>query len=408
MGVGATLLATVVLILLLKGLGRLVRRLQSQIHGWRGTNIRGLRIKNYEILSAERMVEVLASILRGARIVAVILLLYFYVPLVFSFFPWTRDLGTTVLGYVVHPLWNIAKGLVGYVPSAFAIAAIVVVTHYLLRLIHLLFRALENGNIQFEGFHKDWAEPTYKIVRFLVLAFALVLIFPYLPGSGSDAFKGVSVFFGLLLSLGSSSAISNAISGIVITYMRPFQTGDRVKIADTTGDVVQRTLLVTRIRTIKNVQITVPNAMVLSSHIVNYSAAASEGGLILHTSVTIGYDAPWRRVHELLIEAAGATDDILEDPKPFVLQTALDDFYVRYELNAYTGNPPAMARIYSDLHRNIQDAFNAAGVEIMSPHYGALRDGNHTTIPETHLPQGYKPPAFRVTRAGDGETQSAE
>lgn len=186
------------------------------------------------------------------------------------------------------------------------------------------------------------------------------------------------------------------VSGVVITYMRPFRIGDRVKIADTTGDVVEKTLLVTRIRTTKNVDITIPNAMVLGSHIINFSSSANEKGLILHTTVTIGYDVPWNKVHELLISASNETEHILKEPKPFVLQTSLDDFYVSYELNAYTNEPGKMARIYSQLHSKIQDKFNEAGVEIMSPHYGAMRDGNQTTIPENYLPKTYEPPAFKI------------
>ena len=160
----------------------------------------------------------------------------------------------------------------------------------------------------------------------------------------------------------------------------------------------KKTLLVTRIRTIKNVDITVPNAMVLSSHITNFSSSAQDYGLILHTTVTIGYDAPWRQVHELLIAAAQATGNILEQPVPFVLQTSLDDFYVSYQINAYTDKPSVMARTYSELHQNIQEKFNEGGIEIMSPHYSTLRDGNQTTIPESYLPESYKQPTFRVSK----------
>jgi small-conductance mechanosensitive channel len=201
----------------------------------------------------------------------------------------------------------------------------------------------------------------------------------------------------LLFSLGSTSIVANIVAGVILTYMRPFKVGDRVKIADTTGDIVEKTILVTRIQTIKNVLITIPNAMVLGSHIINYSSSAgSSEPLILHTAVTIGYDAPWRKVHELLIAAAQATEHVLAEPKPYVLQLSLDDFYVRYELNAYTDSPRTMARIYSDLHQNIQDMFNEAGVEIMSPHYKAIRDGNQTAIPEESLPGSYVAPSFRV------------
>ena len=256
-------------------------------------------------------------------------------------------------------------------------------TRYFLRLVRFFFAEVESGHVQFEGFYAEWAQPTYKLLRVVVIAFAFVMAFPYIPGSSSPAFQGVSVFFGLLLSLGSSSAIGNIVAGIVITYMRPFKIGDRVKMSDTIGDVIEKNLLVTRIRTIKNVDVTVPNAIVLGSHITNFSAHEKSEGLILHTSVTIGYDSPWVQVHELLIAAALVTESITQNKKPFVLQTALDDFYVEYQINAYTSDAKRMAVTLSELHKNIQNEFNRAGVEIMSPHYASLRDGNTITIPGT-------------------------
>jgi small-conductance mechanosensitive channel len=233
-------------------------------------------------------------------------------------------------------------------------------------------------------------------VRFLILAFTAVVVFPYLPGSHSPAFQGISIFLGLLFSLGSTSAIANVVAGSVLTYTRAFQLGDRVQIGETIGDVVEKSLLVTRIRTIKNVDISIPNAMVLGSHIINFSSAAEGAGLILHTSVTIGYDAPWRTVHKLLVDAALGCDHILKTPEPFVLQTSLNDFYVSYEINAYTDKPEAMASTYSAMHQNIQDKFYEAGVEIMSPHYSSLRDGNKAAIPQSYLAKNYAAPPFRV------------
>ena len=191
------------------------------------------------------------------------------------------------------------------------------------------------------------------------------------------------------------------VAGVVLTYMRPFRIGDRVKIADTMGDIMEKTLLVTRVRTIKNVDVSIPNAMVLGSHIINFSSSAKERGLILHTTVTIGYDVPWKKVHELLVSAAKTSENILETPAPFILQTSLDDSYVSYELNAYTDRPDKMAVTYSELHQNIQEKFNEAGVEIMSPHYSAVRDGNHTAIPDEYLPKGYKPKTFRIFPFGN-------
>jgi small-conductance mechanosensitive channel len=245
---------------------------------------------------------------------------------------------------------------------------------------------VEVENIRVTGFHRDWARPTFNILRFLLYAFMLVIIFPYLPGSHSPAFQGVSVFLGVLLSLGSSSAISNIVSGLVITYMRPFKIGDRVKIGDVIGDVTEKNMLVTRIRTIKNEDITIPNSSVLSASTINYSSNTrpTDTGLILHTTVTIGYDTPWQDMHKALIAAANRTDLILQQPEPFVLQTSLDDFYVSYQLNAYTRSANEQQNIYSQLHQNIQDCCAEAGIEIMSPHYRSQRDGNTTTIPEQY------------------------
>lgn len=380
-GAGLTLVTTIVALLIFLVFNRLFPALYRLIDRSRRTRIPALRIQRLEVFSADRVADALLFVARALRIVAVIVVLYVYLPLVFSFFPWTRHWGTTIFGYVLNPLLGAWRAFVAYLPNLFTVAVLVAVFYYLLRFIRLLFTGLERGAVALPGFHIDWALPTYKIVRFLVIVFAAVIIFPYLPGSDTEAFKGISIFLGVLISFGSSSAIANVVAGVVMTYMRPFQLGDRVRIADTMGDIVEKTLLITRIRTPKNVDITVPNAMVLSSHIINYSSTAKEGGLILHTSVTIGYDAPWRQVHQLLIAAAEGTDGVLAKPEPFVLQTALDDFYVKYELNAYTSSPNAMARIYSDLHQNIQDRFNEAGVEIMSPHYRAERDGSETTIP---------------------------
>jgi small-conductance mechanosensitive channel len=393
-----TLLATGVLVVLLKLLGHAYPRVRDKLESWRGTRIPSLRIQRLEIVSASRVTDGLIGLARILRVLIIVVLLFYYLPLVFSFFPWTRGFAGTLLGYVLTPLGQAWTGFVAYLPDLFAIAVVVVVVRYLLKFIRLFFLGLERGAITFPGFYRDWGEPTYKIVRFLVIVFAAVMVYPYLPGSDTAAFKGISIFLGILVSFGSSSAIANVIAGVVMTYMRPFQIGDRVKIADTVGDVVRKTLLITRVRTIKNVDVTIPNAMVLASHITNYNSSAKERGLILHTSLSIGYGAPWRRVHELLVAAAEATDGILKNPAPFVLQTALSDFYVSYELNAYTEKPNEMARIYSDLHENIQDTFNQAGVEIMSPHYTALREGNRAAIPEEHLPKGYRAPAFRVSR----------
>ena len=400
-GAGLTLVATIVLIVLLRLVRRGIARGEAMLEARKDGGLPSLRIKTLEILTAEQVAQGLAAVLRFLRVAVILLLLYFYLPLILGFFPWTAPYADRLLGYVLDPLGRIGWGVLEYLPNIAFIAVIVVVTRYALVVVKAVFTAVGRGTLTFGGFEPEWAEPTYKIARFLVIAFVLVVIFPYLPGAQSDAFKGISLFLGLLVSLGSSSAISNIIAGVVLTYTRAFSVGDRVRIAETTGDVVAKSLLVTRVRTVKNVDVTIPNAMVLGAHVFNYTAMARNEGLILHTAVTIGYDVPWRQVHELLLGAAAQVPELSKEPKPFVLQTALGDFSVAYELNAYTRSASGFAETYSSLHAAIQDAFNAAGIEIMSPQYHALRDGNTLTIPESQRPAGYVPPGFRVQR-GDG------
>ena len=283
-----------------------------------------------------------------------------------------------------------------YLPSLLIITVITIITRYVLRLIRFIVDEIKKGTITIPGFHDEWLGTTHKIVKFFVVAIALALAVPYFPGYNSPAFKGLSIFIGVIVSLGSTSLVANIIAGIVLTYTRAFRIGDRVKIGNSRGDVVEKTLLVTRIRTIKNVDISIPNATVLTNPIVNYSSSAVERGLVLHTDITIGYDVPWQKVHELLKYAAKATHHVQHQPEPFILQKSLDDFYVSYELNAYTDKPNLMSRIYSELRQNILDEFNKAGVEIMSPHYSSMRDGNQVAIPPENIPPEYTPPAFRL------------
>lgn len=395
-GILYSLLATAVFLLLLLILGRVHDRVHRRIQNAHHTSIRTIKFQSFELLTAERIIATLQWVAQTVRLLLTLILLYFYVPLVFSFFPWTADLSSKIITYIVDPLKQIARVTVDFIPNLFFILVIAVVTRYVLKFIRFFFDEVGRGTLTLPGFYADWAAPTYKLVRVLVMAFALVMAFPYIPGSSSPAFQGISVFLGILLSLGSSSAISNMVAGIVLTYMRPFRVGNRVKIADTMGDVLEKTLLVTRVRTIKNVEVTIPNAMVLSSHIINYSAAAEERGLILHTTVTIGYESPWPQVHEALKDAAKRTQRLLSQPAPFILQTALNDSTVAYELNVFTKHPNQMAEIYSDLHRNIHDAFNEAGLELMSPHYLSVRDGNESTVPAENRHESDESRRFHV------------
>lgn len=409
------LLDTVILIVFLVAFYKLFPKLYEKLRSWRGTYIPPIKIQRVEVVSADQITEALIILAKGLRFAATLLLLYLWVTAGLGIFPWTRGISAHLVGAVLTTLQAIGEAFVSYVPNVVSILVIVFVTRYIIKLIALVFTGIERGAIAFPGYHREWSRQTYRIVRFLVMVFAAIAIFPHIPGSQSDSFRGISVFLGILLSLGSAGAVGNVIAGVVLTYMNPFRDGDRVKIGDTIGDVMERALLVTRIRTIKNVDISIPNSIVLSSHLINFSACAKKEGLILHTSVTIGYDAPWKTVHGLLIEAARATTDILKTPEPFVLQTSLNDFYVTYEINAYTDQANKMATIYAELHQHIQDTFNEAGVEIMSAHYAMIRDGNQTTIPEQYLPKHYQAPAFRIGPLGtlfgsskEGETGKGE
>ena len=365
--------------------GWLFRKLKVRIQKLKDTRLKPISIQNYELLDTQRQVNLLIFLSNLLRYVVMLLQLLITVPLLFAIFPQTKGLAYQIFSYIWNPIKNILVGIVDYIPNLFAILIICFAVKYLVRLVHYLSREVEAGRLKFGGFYPDWAMPTYHIIRFLLYAFMIAMIYPYLPGAKSGVFQGISVFIGLIVSLGSSTVIGNVIAGLVITYMRPFKLGDRIQLNDTTGNVIEKTPLVTRIKTPKNEVVTIPNSFIMSSHTVNYSASAREYGLIIHSEVTIGYDVPWRQVHQLLIEAALNTPGVIDDPRPFVLETSLSDWYPVYQINAYIREADKLAQIYSDLHQNIQDRFNEAGIEIMSPHYMAMRDGNESTIPKDDL-----------------------
>ncbi len=366
-----------------RGYSRLIRYSIEHKAKW----LKSLSYKDYTFLSEDQQFKMFLFLLKILRWVLVAIILYIALPLIFSIFPFTRGWADSLFNLIWSPLKGLFIAIWAYLPNLFAILVIFFVMKYFIKLVKYIFSEIEAEKLNISGFHADWAMPTFSIVRFLLYAFMFVLIFPYLPGSDSNIFKGVSVFLGILFSLGSSTAIANIIAGLVITYMRPFKIGDRIKIGDTVGEVVEKTLLVTRLRTIKNEEITIPNASILSGSTINFSFHEKSEGLIIHATISIGYDTPWKIIHEALIEAALRTEHILNEPGPFVLQVSLDDFYVSYQINAYIRDANIQAVIYSSLNQNIQDVFNEKGIEIMSPHYRSERDGNRTTIPADYLPK---------------------
>ena len=363
----------------------LFNKLKARIQRLKDTKLKPISIQDYELLDTQKQVNLLVFLASLLRYAVMLLQLILTVPLLFAIFPQTKDLAYKLFSYIWDPIKSIFLGIVEYIPNLFTIFVIWLAVKYLVRLVRYLASEIQSERLKIGGFYADWAMPTFHIVRFLLYAFMIAMIYPYLPGSKSGVFQGISVFVGLIVSLGSSTVIGNIIAGLVITYMRPFKLGDRIKLNDTTGNVIEKTPLVTRIRTPKNEVVTIPNSFIMSSHTVNFSQSARDYGLIIHSEVSIGYDIPWRKTHQLLIEAALNTPGVVDDPRPFVLETSLQDYYPVYQVNAYIKDANQLAQVYSDLHQNIQDRFNEEGIEIMSPHYIATRDGSETTIPKDDL-----------------------
>lgn len=368
-GIVRSLIATAVLILVLIVIVRTHRKLLATLHAWMSRKGVSIHIQSLELVTAARIGGILSNLLGMLRLVLILISLYAYLHFVLRSFPWTAGYASQILQFVIKPFRVIGTALLQYLPNLFFVVIIFGLAYYAVKLMGVLFAEVEKGSVMISGFYPEWAQPTFKICRVLVIAVAAIMAFPYVPGSDSPAFKGISIFIGVLLSLGSTSTIANVLAGFSLIYRRAFKVGDRVKIADFMGDVMEIRLEVTHLRTIKNEEIVVPNSMIISSHVTNYSSMSQDKGLILHTTVTIGYDAPWRQVHALLLEAARRTPGLLSEPAPFILQTSLDDFYVSYQLNVYCNTPWKMVELYSDLHLNIQDSFNEYGVQIMSPWY---------------------------------------
>ncbi len=397
LGVFKTVVSTAILIAIFRAQAALFPRLFNQVCVRYETGTLSLRIGNLRLLGAGATRYLLVNLLKAIRLLLILTCLYLYLPFVLQLFPATEALGDRLLQMIAYQANQLVQRFIAYLPNLVTIALVILVTYYALGLVKLVINELGRDD-SYPWFYPEWTAPTTRLVSFLVIAIAGILAGPYLPGFGSPVFRGLSIFLGVLFSLGSTSVIANAISGVILIYTRAFQLGDLVKMGEATGVVVETSLFVTRLRTPKNVVVTLPNSTVLNSHVLNFSATVrqNQGYLLLHTTVTLGYDIPWRKIHQVLVEAALATQGIVPEPKPFVLQTALNDFYVSYELNAYTDLSVKLFLVYSELHQNIQDYCNQNDIEILSPGYTALRDGNHSTIPADYLPANYIAPSFRV------------
>lgn len=357
----------------------------SRVMIWRQ---RGKKIKGiFGIIDDQRAMLTTISIAKVIKFLIVLIVLYMGLLAVFKLFPYTKHLSDQLLEYVLSPLRSVGRSIMAYMPKLFTIIVIVVIFRYIQKFIRSLADKIATHKIVIRGFYPDWAIPTYNLVSGLLFIFMFILIFPYLPNSDSQIFQGVSVFAGIMLSLGSTSVIGNLVAGLVITYMRPFKLGDRIKLGEFTGDVLEKTALVTRIKTPKNEVITIPNSNIMTAQTVNYSQSAREHGLILYLTIGAGYHVPWQKVHEMLYEVANRTENVMKRQKPFILQDQFQDFYVEYQLNVYIRDAKLSAKIYSDLRQHAQDVFAENDIEMVAPHFHFNRivDGDDSTVPPKYV-----------------------
>lgn len=360
----------------------LIRARMRRIESLPDSRFKPLRWQAQDLLSSEDMKKIRSNIwLWIGRILTLIFCITATIGILLTS-QWTMTWAARLIALLIAPMRYTVRETIDYIPNLLTIVVILALTRFLIHIIGMVFQGVKRKRIRIPNFYPEWADPSFSIVKMLIWILTAVILFPYLPGSSSPAFQGISIFLGVLVSLGSTTAVANVIAGTVLTYTRAFRIGDQVIVADTRGRIVEKSTFVTRVQTLKNVIVSIPNSKVLNSNMVNYSQNMGKRGLIVHTKITIGYDVPWQVVNKLLIEAAKKTEHISEDPPPFVLQTSLDDNYVSYEVNAWTQESEQLSRIYSNLHANILDEFHGHQVEILSPAYRASRDGNSSTIPE--------------------------
>lgn len=345
------------------------RRLQTKLKDQLDKKIHDVEIKKMKLISRSQLMRILTGFTNLVWSGIILVAGYLYLDNVFTLFPWTRGFVNGLFSLIGNPLRTLWQGVVESLPDLAFLLVLFFIVKYILTMFKLFFKSLNDGNTILSGFDAEWAWPTYRLVRLALFIFALVVAYPYIPGSSSAAFKGLSIFIGVLFSIGSSSFIGNLIAGYTMTYRRAFKVGQRIKIGNHFGDVETIRLMVTHLRTPKNEEVVIPNSVILNGEVINYSTLAKQRGLILHTTVGIGYETPWRQVEAMLIDAAKRTPGLLLDPPPFVLKKLLGDFCVIYEINVFCPDPLTMNRHYNELHSNILDIFNEFGVQIMTPSY---------------------------------------
>ena len=339
---------------------RLGRRAQRQVERLSGGAV---------IVHASSVPRIVRRMISLVAVILALLLTDFWLTFVLNRFPYTRPWGESLRASALSAILSAGRAVGEALPGLLTVLVIVLITRFLVRLTTLLFDGVGAGRFSLPGVYPETVQPTRRIVVALLWLFALIMSYRYIPGSDSDAFKGVSVFVGLMVSLGSTGIMNQLMSGLTITYSRALRLGDFVRVGDVEGTVTHLGTLATKVKTLKREEITIPNAVVVSSATTNYSRHAETEGVLVGTSVAIGYDAPWRQVRALLLLAAERTPQIRRTPEPVVRQTALEDSYVQYMLLVCLDQPHLRVPVLDVLHANIQDAFNEYGVQIMTPNY---------------------------------------
>lgn len=390
-----------VVVLIIIGLSKGFKILKLRLLKKRGKYSGGLMFRGYQLVSPAQEFRFIWILTRLILWMLIIMVIYLALPILFNLFPPTKGYAPILIGYFVTPLKKMVLAVIGYFPNFVTILVMYFIFHYALKMFKFLAKELANGVLVLPGFYPDWAMPTYHIIRVLLLAFFLVVIFPYLPGAKSPIFQGISVFIGVLFTFSSAGALGNIVAGLMLTYMRSFVVGDRVKFGDVTGDIIEKSLLVTRILTPNKEVVSIPNSQIMNSHTINYSSESAGDGLVINTKVAMAYEVPWQTFHELAKAAVARTELLESKPEPFIFQSSLDDYYVTYQINAYTKYPHRQAFIYSELHKNIMDVFHEAGIEMVSPKYHAVRDGAVKDMPLKYRGKPIPPFQVNVTNTTD-------
>ena len=366
---GFAVAALTVGFLLLWVLGRTRRIAAARLAAISERTVARSGLADVDALRASRLLDLQHWLVTAVTIGLQILVVYGLLTFDLQLFPYTRRWGESLSGYLVDTIRTLGLGVVYAIPGLFTVALIFLMARVVTRVSALWFNSVERGHIRVSWLFPETAQPTRRLLSTLIWVFAIVVAYPYMPGSGTDAFKGVSVFLGLMLTFGSSGLVNQIMSGFMVTYSRALRVGDFVRIGDIEGTVTHLGVLSTKVKTLKFEEVTIPNAVVVSQTTTDYSRHVDTDGVLTSTSVTIGYDAPWRQVQSLMLLAAERTSGIRREPKPFVLQRGLEDFYVRYELFFSLEQQEARWFVLDALHAHIQDLFNEYGVQIMSPNY---------------------------------------